>query len=484
MNDNTDTIRPEPAETSPAVDSASISQPAPLKNVTRRDFIKIAAAASAGAILAACAPSAPAPVAPSSGGAPAGAPTLLKGTTLHMLQWSHFVPEGDQFFDKWAADWGQKNNVQVTVEHINSNDIPARIAGHVQAKAGPDIIQNVFGWPALYSDALVDVSDIADKLGSQLGGWYKDMEAYSKINGVWRAIPFSFYAQVLCYRQDWFKQAGINPPTTLDEFISMAQALNEAGHPLGLALGHSFSDPRVSWYPWLWWFGGKEVEQDGKTIALDSPDTLEAVTRAVELYKLEVPGTLSWDDTSNNRAFYAGQIGATTNAASIYFTLVKNDSQIQDQRKTNAQLATAADMMHAVLPAGRQGKASLQSTLTNGIMNWSKNVSGAKDFITAMMQPDVYNQYLSTVRGYNFGPLHAYDDAPVWKTDPKIAPFRDQIMDGSNRWPGWPAPPSPAGERVLEDFTIIDMFAKACSGEFTPKESIAAAVTRLKNFYK
>src|SRR5262245_66462044 len=87
--------------------------------VTRRAFLRLAAMTSAGFTLA--------------------VPAVAQTTTLTMLQWSHFVPEGDQYFDKWAADWGAKNKVQIKVEHINANDIPARLAAHVQAKAGPDI---------------------------------------------------------------------------------------------------------------------------------------------------------------------------------------------------------------------------------------------------------------------------------------------------------------------------------------------------------
>ncbi len=450
-------------------------------SITRREFIKIAATATVGAVLAACAPSAPA--APAQ--APTvGAPAVIKGTTLNMLQWSHFVPEGDKYFDSAAADWGKKNNVTVTVEHINANDIPARLAAAVQAKSGPDIIQYLFNWAWLYPDALVDVSDIANKLGSQLGGWYDDIASYSKPGGTWKAVPFSFYGQVLCYRGDWFKESNVALPKTMDDLITMSQTLKQINHPFGQALGHSFTDPRVFWYPWLWSYGGKEVMEDGKTIALDSPETLEAVNKAVQLYQYMVPGTLSWDDNSNNRAFLAGQVGATTNAASIYFTAKREAQQRIEQKKTNPAIAAPADIEHAVLPAGKAGKFSLQSALTNGITAWSKNVSAAKDFIVAMMQPDVYNGYLDSVQGYNVGPLHGFDQAPVWKSDPKILPFLQAITEGSSRWPGWPGPPSAASSQVAENFIITDLFAKACSGELSPKDSIANAITQLKRFYK
>ncbi len=468
---------PERQSASPLPSLAEDSQ-----KLTRRQFVKAGAATAATLALAACLPSAPSP-APATGTI-TGTPAAPKGTTLNMLQWSHFAPQGDAYFDKWAADWGKKNNVELKVEHINANDLAARIAGHVQNQAGPDIIQYYFTWPALYPNALVDVTDVADKLGKQLGGWYKDVERYCKQGDVWKAVPFSMYGNVFNYRGDWFKENNWSVPKTMSEFLQLTKDMNKAKHPFGESVGHSFTDPRVWWYYWLWSWGGKEVQEDGKTVAIDSPETLEAINRGQELFNAMVPGTLSWDDNSNNRAFLAGQIGGTMNAASIYLTAITQGQERRDQKKQNPAIAVPEDIEHALFPPGPAGKHTLQQVISNGIMSWSKNIPAAKDFITAMMQPDVYTQYLTEVNGYNVGPLHTYDDAPIWKKDPKILPFRDQIFEGSNRWPGWPAPASQAGQQVIENFIVIDLFAKVFSGEFTPKESIANTVTQLKRFYK
>src|SRR5437879_5216925 len=52
----------------------------------------------------------------------------LKGD-LNILQWVHFVPAYDDWFDHtYIKQWGQKNDVQVNVDHINNTQIPARAA--------------------------------------------------------------------------------------------------------------------------------------------------------------------------------------------------------------------------------------------------------------------------------------------------------------------------------------------------------------------
>src|SRR2546422_260063 len=46
--------------------------------------------------------------------------------SLKILQWSHFVPSYDAWFDKYAKDWGTAKGVEVTVDHISLADLGTR----------------------------------------------------------------------------------------------------------------------------------------------------------------------------------------------------------------------------------------------------------------------------------------------------------------------------------------------------------------------
>src|SRR5689334_3985481 len=73
--------------------------------------------------------------------AQASTPTAnIAGTELKILQWSHFVPSYDEWFDAFAKAWGQANQVNVTVEHINTADVPAAIASDISAGSGHDLV--------------------------------------------------------------------------------------------------------------------------------------------------------------------------------------------------------------------------------------------------------------------------------------------------------------------------------------------------------
>src|SRR4029078_9766406 len=50
---------------------------------------------------------------------------------LSLITWVHFVPAYDQWLDPWAKAWGEKNDVQVTIEHINNGMLDNRAAAEV-----------------------------------------------------------------------------------------------------------------------------------------------------------------------------------------------------------------------------------------------------------------------------------------------------------------------------------------------------------------
>src|SRR5205809_2602694 len=104
--------------------------------LSRREFFGTTAAGLGGAaLLAACGPQAPNP----GGGPAASTGAFTGGGSLKLLTRSHFIPAYDVWLDKWVADWGAKNKVDVTVDHVLAGDLPAKWAAEVSANAGHDL---------------------------------------------------------------------------------------------------------------------------------------------------------------------------------------------------------------------------------------------------------------------------------------------------------------------------------------------------------
>ena len=218
------------------------------------------------------------------------------------------MPVSDQLLKGKIKDDCQKAlGITLNVETINGDGVQARITSAVQSKTGPDIMMAVNNWAQLYADSLVDVSDIAEEIGKAQGGYYDTAQAVANDGKKWIACRTRSSACCIVNRTSWFAEEGITPdkfPKTWEEYRAVGKKLKAKNRPLGQTLAHAFGDGPAGWYPYLWSWGGKEVEADGKTVVLNSKETIESVKFAVGMWKDAFDeGGMSWDDAGNNRAF-------------------------------------------------------------------------------------------------------------------------------------------------------------------------------------
>jgi multiple sugar transport system substrate-binding protein len=436
------------------------SRSAVTQRMNRRAFLQVAGLATGAVMLGGVRPIA------------AGqAPAQLQGTRISYLQWVNFVPAHDAALKKQIAEFEKQTGAKVTFETINMNDIQARTTVAIESKSGPDIIQLTHNWPHLYEAGLEPVDDLAEELGLKGQGYYDLPQSHSFVNGRWRAVPHSIVSPAPTYRTDWFKEVGYDKfPDTWEGFREAGKKLKANGHPIGQSLGHSLGDPPIFCYAVLWAFGGKEVDDGGKSVALDSKETLEAVEFGVAFWKDACDeGGLAWDDASNNRAYLAEQISATFNGASIWV----------EAKRNFPHLVKVTD--HAYFPAGSHGRYHPHVTWENAIMGYSKNKEAAKEFIRYIMDNQNYVEWLKAGQGFSTAPTKLFAKDPLWgELDPQVEPFKDIVKYG--RHFGYAGPASRKAAEAWSKYIIVDMFAKAVQGT-PPKEAIKWATNELKLVY-
>jgi multiple sugar transport system substrate-binding protein len=389
------------------------------------------------------------------------APAFAQATTIHWLRWADFVPASDVLLKgEITADCQKALGIKLNVETINANDIQARITASIQSGTGPDIVNMLNNWPHLYAENLVDVEEVAEELGKAQGGFYDTSRSAAHDGKRWLAVPFNIVGNQIAYRKSWFDEIGVTKfPETWDEYREAGKKLKAKGRPIGQTLGHTFGDAPNFAYPFLWSFGGKEVEADGKTVVLDSKEAIESVKFMVGFWKeAHDEGGLAWDDSGNNRAFLAGTICATNNGASIY---------LEAKRKPEAYLTETGkpmkdDIQHAPLPRGAAGQFSYHGPFSNAVMSYSKNQKAAKEFIRWMSSKPVFEKWFISQKGYAIGCTTDWEKHPIWTEDPVMLPFRSAARSG--RLLGYAGPPSRKAAEVLSKYIIVDMYAKAVQG--------------------
>jgi multiple sugar transport system substrate-binding protein len=393
------------------------------------------------------------------------APAYAQGATVHWLRWNDFVPASDELLRKEIAPQAEKAlGLKLNIETINGNDLQARTTAAIQSGTGPDIILGLNNWPQLYAESVAPVDDIVEEIGKAQGGFYDESKAVANDGKKWLAVPWCVLGAMIVYRKSWFAAQGVNGfPATWEEYRALGRKLKAAGQPLGQTLGHTFGDAPTFTYPYLWSWGGKEVEADGKKVVVNSKETVDSVKFMTAFWKeAHDEGGLAWDDTNNNRAFLSGTISATLNGASIYLLAKsKPDTYLDDKGKPMFQ-----DMAHSPLPKGPAGQFGYHLPMSNMLMGYSKNQKAAKDFLRWMTSKEIYQKWFNSQQGYSVGATTIWEQDPLWEKDPVMLPFRSAARAG--RFPGYAGPADRHAAEGVSKYLVTDMYAKAVQG--TPAE--------------
>ncbi len=398
-----------------------------------------------------------------------------KGASLRLLRWKRFVQGDEEVFMANTRRFTEATGVAVVVDSENFEEVRPKAAVAANVGAGPDIIIATGEDHLQYPTQLLDITDLAEYLGQKYAGWYDICREFGMNQGRWIALPTGASGGAWVCRKSMLHAAGYDAlPQDFAGVLKLCQQLKARGTPPGMALGHATGDAN-GWTHWaLWGFGAKLANEDN-TVAINSKETIAALEYAKDLYQTFAPGTLSWLDPSNNKAFLAGEISLTINGISIYYA-AKNSP---DPKLT----AIAADIQHAFDPIGPIGKRANGGLMFPAfIFKYSKYPNAAKEYLRFMMESEQYGPWQTACIGYVSHPLRAYESNPVWTADPQHLFYRDVVKN--MRHLGYAGKVGRESAAVAADFVIVDMFAEVCTGQQTPKEAAQRAEKRALRHYR
>jgi multiple sugar transport system substrate-binding protein len=435
----------------------SDSPTVPSGGVNRRDFLRVSGASVAGGTLLDML-------------AARRAPAQIKGTTLRIIMWSHFVPAYDVWLDDWSQQWGKANGVNVRLDHIPQLELPARYAAEFAAGTGHDLIyfQGQI-LTAQYYKNLVDLSDVADKIGKKFGGWIDSAPQLAQVQGVWYAIPDFYISIPMLWRKDLFNSVGMSDPKTWDDFRKAARLLKPKGHPTGMQFSHC-NDANHNWRALMYCFGVKETDPSGQQIAIDSKEMREALQFAKAMYDEGMTAEVySWDDASDNRYLASGVACWIHDAISAFRT---TEDTNPDVFKNTYMLPEAAG------PSGL--RKNVADANVYAIWKFAKNAAAAKEYLLALN--DQYTAGMTASRGYNMPFLkdHYKKPMPVLGADAKLSVLQDQL--GITAFFGYPGPITPAAQEVQSTFVIPDVFTRVARGA-SIEDSMKWAVGEYQRIY-
>ena len=257
----------------------------------------------------------------------AGAQGYAEGTEISLLQWSHFVPRYDEWFDGYAAEWGEANGVGVTVDHVNFTELFSTLAAEIDAGDGHTIVEVLFS-PASFIEGLHDLGDINMQAEEMWGDRAATCQAASYL-----PVVDTYYAYTHGYVPDpgdydialWTDAGYPDGPKTYDDLLEGGRAIYEStGIPVGIGMSPEL-DSRMANRAAIWSYGGS-IQDENENVVLNSPETIAAVKYLAQLQNEAMTDEVfGWTAASNNQGLIAGELSYILNSNSAYRSLQKID---------------------------------------------------------------------------------------------------------------------------------------------------------------
>jgi ABC-type glycerol-3-phosphate transport system substrate-binding protein len=390
---------------------------------------------------------------------------------LKILMWSHFVPAADKWFDPFAKQWGEKVGVNVTVDHINNTEIPARIAAEIQAGQGHDLIQYI-ATLSQFEPSVIKLNDLTEE-ASRRWGDQLDLCRKSSFNpttDTFYAFAPGWVPDPGDYRRSLWSSVGLaDGPKTWDDLLrGGAEIKKSKGVQMGIGMSQEIDSNMAA--SALTWSFGASVQDENEQVTINSPETVAAVEYMTQLFKQSMTDEIfSWNPASNNQGLIAGKLSYILNSISAWRTAQEQNPPVAD------------DVFFVPALQGPKAAMAAQHVMYNWIVpKYAANADAAKEFLLHYTANHAAVTYNSRLYDFPAWPKLAPQLEGWLKKDPfgakpadKLAFLADAVNWSTNI--GHPGPASPAAGEVFNTFVLSNMLARAARGDESPAETVATA---------
>jgi multiple sugar transport system substrate-binding protein len=301
-------------------------------------------------------------------------------------------------------------NIKVVWENVPQRDVRTKFITAYQVGEGPDTFAMTQNWVPEFS-----TMSMLEPLDNYIAGWNRQNKIPASLwrvsvyNGTTYSLPWKLLVTYMYYRTDWFKEAGLQPPKNVDEFVQTARVLtgkytSEDGSVIDrYGYGLRGGDGGYSnYFIWTQTYGAKLYDENGK-VAYNSLIAVEATQKYIDLFRKEkvAPPSAVGDGM-------AEMIGAFKSGRTAMIT---------HHIGTSVELSQAmGDKLGVTLiPAGPTGSRWCSGNIVNhGISSISKHKKEAFAFISWMSEDwavEHQSRYLGSV--------------PITKTVSEIPYFKE-----------------------------------------------------------
>lgn len=397
--------------------------------------------------------------------------------TLKILQWNHFVPGYDKWFNnEYIKEWGEKNDTNVIVDNIGVAAINSRAAAEVSAQKGHDLF--MFLWPPpVHEDQVIDLREIYEECEQRYG---KPIDlaiksTYNPKTKKFYGFSDSYVPDPVNYRKDLWDDIGMFPNSWDDIRVGGRKIKQKHGIPVGIGLASEI-DTNMALRAIMYAFGASVQDAEGNPV-LKSKATLDAIKFVKALYEEAMTEEVfTWDASSNNRFMLAGKGSLALNAISITRTGESKKLPVAD----DIWLAKAAQG-----PVRRIGLEHVMDVYV--IWKFAENIDGAKQFLVDYIGN--FRRGFLASEFYNFPcfPQTVPDLKTLIANDPNATPpDKYKVLEDVLDWAtnvGYPGYANAAIDEVFSTWLVSTMFAQAAAGKLSPEAAMNQADAEVRRIF-
>lgn len=370
-------------------------------------------------------------------------------------------------------------NVSLEFEAVPFGDMYTKLATAFRAGEGPDIMNTNESAVAFAQDAgyLIPVDDIIDAHGrddflpSYLAAVQKDGESW--------AIPDWANHQEVWYRTDLFEAAGVEVPTTWDELMEVAKAVDEGpGGIRGFAVPmSSVQVAPQTLYQFLYANDVFTFDRETGEYAFD--DNIDAVTESVQymldLYNAASPAesrTWAWSDFRN--AFAEGRLAMTQDFGAVVGLIQSNNPDLLENISAFPLPTPSGDAAPGMLGGG------YYYMLGN---NGDARQEAAKELVACMLDPELAAGRANTRPVFAIPAMISAAETDTYTSNPTVQQFADEIAmireQQSYRY-GMEAGLNALSGQIEATTFIGDALQAAAVGDITTEEAVEQISSELR----
>lgn len=398
----------------------------------------------------------------------AEATVRAEGETLDVWIMEGTNPDAEPFFEDVEAAFNEETGAELNIQFVPWGSAHDQFVTSIAGGTTPDVAEVGTTWTSEFADAgaLVDLSGQVEQAG--LDDAYVEglVEAGTYDEGLY-GVPWYAGVRSVVYRTDLFEEAGVEPPTTWDEFVEVGTALKEA-HPD--VIPFPVSNAAFAYMPFVWGAGGEVATGEGEewTSGLDSPEALAGTQFYTDLalkHDLSTPAASTWDEAALRDSFAQGDAAMIISGSWTPGSILEANPELEGKLGAFPIPGQDGGLAPSFLGGSHLG---VFQTTDNPDLAWA---------FVRMMSTGEFAEQWGEESGF-FPATSELLEGIAAEDEPLVAPFAKQMNEA-----GASVPVTPMWGQVEGAKVIPAMLQSVLSGQATAEEGLSTAADEMNEIF-